>query len=452
MSLGRIFDIAQSSLASFQGALDVTANNIANASNPDYSKQVADLSTNTSQQIGNLSWGTGVKLDDIRRVRDSLIDQQLRTNNQLYSNMNQRSTILSQVENLFSEPSNIGLSSLTSAFFNAWQQLSVSPNSITLRNNVIQAAQSMSTKISNINNGLDTVKSNIMSETSDKINSINADLKQIQNLNQQIFQSNSSGVAPNDLMDKRDKVIDDLSNLVNINVTYDSSNSAIISIGGVFAADKGSYVQLKSTLDNGKLKIITTDGNSTPNLSGGELFALTDLYNNTIPGYQSSLDGYVNNIVNAVNAQHTQGYTISNPPETSVNFFDSYTNGVLSINKDILNDPNKIAVSSDGTSGNGDIALNIANLATQKDANGSTILDSYSNLIAQIGTDNKNASDSAQAYQLSLNQLQNQKSSVSGVSIDEEMGNVIRFQRSYDASAKIISVADQMLQTLLNIF
>ena len=248
-----------------------------------------------------------------------------------------------------------------------------------------------------------------------------------------------------------DFCVNHLLNLVNSNVTYDSSNSAIISIGGVFAADKGSYVQLKSTLDNGKLKITTTDGTSTPNLSGGELFALTDLYNNTIPGYQSGLDGYVNNIVSTVNAQHTQGYTLSNPPETSIYFFDSYTNGVLSINKDILNDPNKIAVSSDGTSGNGDIALNIANLATQKDANGSTILGSYSNLIAQIGTDNKNASDSAQAYQLSINQLQKQKSSVSGVSIDEEMGNVIRFQRSYDASAKIISIADQMLQTLLNI-
>lgn len=450
MGISRVFDIAQSSLSAYQGALDVTANNIANSSNSDYSRQRVNLSTARAQQLGNLSWGTGVQMDSIQRVRDTLIDQQLRTNNQQYSAMDQKSTILNQVENLFSEPSNIGLSSLSAAFFNSWQELSVTPNSVTLRNNVIQAAQNMATKISNINDGLNAIKSDIISETSDKINSINSDLKQIQSLNEQIFQSKSSGVTPNELMDSRDKVIDDLSSLVNINVTYDSSNSAIISIGGVFVADKGSYVPLKSTVSNGELKIISADGNSTPNLSGGQLSALTDLYNKTIPGYQTSLDSYVNNLVTAVNDQHTKGYTISNPSQTSIKFFDGYTNGVLSINNDILNDPNKIAISADGTSGNGDIALNIANLASKKDANGTALMDSYSNLVAKIGNDSKSASDSSQAYQLSLNQLKQQRSSYSGVSVDEEMGNVIRFQRSYDASARLIKIADDMLQTLLN--
>lgn len=450
MGISRVFDIAQSSLSTYQGALDVTANNIANSSNPDYSRQRVNLSTTRAQQLGNLSWGTGIQMDSIQRVRDTLIDQQLRTNNQQYSAMDQKSTILNQVENLFSEPSDIGLSSLSAAFFNSWQELSVTPNSVTLRNNVIQAAQNMATKISSINDGLNAIKSDIISETSDKINSINSDLKQIQSLNEQIFQSKSSGVTPNELMDSRDKVIDDLSSLVNINVTYDSSNSAIISIGGVFVADKGSYVPLKSTVSNGELKITSEDGNSTPTLSGGQLSALTDLYNKTIPGYQTSLDSFVNNMVTAVNDQHTQGYTISNPSQTSIKFFDSYSNGVLSINNDILNDPNKIAISADGTSGNGDIALNIANLSSKKDSSGTALMDSYSNLVARIGNDSKSAADSSQAYQLSLNQLKQQRSSYSGVSVDEEMGNVIRFQRSYDASARLIKIADDMLQTLLN--
>ncbi|HED08924.1 MAG TPA: flagellar hook-associated protein FlgK [Ignavibacteria bacterium] len=451
MGISRLFNIAQKSLGVYQGALDVTANNIANSSNADYSRQRAVITNETSQQIGRLSWGTGVKLSDIQRVRDTLVDQQIRANNQKYSDMNQRNTILGQVENLFSEPSDIGLSGLSSAFYNSWQQLSVTPNSVVLRNNVIQAAKNLSIKVKNINDGLDTIKSNIVSETKDKVNSININIKQIQSLNSQILKGKTAGVNKNALMDRRDKVIDALSNLVNINVSYDSNNSAIVSIGGVFVADKASFVQFKSTVINGKLKITSPDGTSTPNLNGGELFALTDTFNNNIPGYQASLDGYINNLVNSLNGQHTKGFTPTNPSLTSIKFFDGYVKGELKINSEILNDPNKIAISKDGTSGNGEIALNIANLFTQKDSNGITQLDSYINLIAQIGNDKKSAVDTSEAYKLSLDQLQKQKASVSGVSIDEEMANVIRYQRSYDASAKLIKVADDMLQTLINI-
>ncbi len=452
MGISRIFNIAQKSLSVYQGALDVTANNIANSSNPNYSRQRAVITNETAQQIGHLSWGVGVKLDDIQRVRDSLIDQQFRANNQQYSDLDQRNIILSEIENLFSEPSDIGLSSLSTAFYNSWQQLTVTPNSVVLRNNVIQAAQNLSTKIKNINDGLDTIKSNIVSETTDKVNSLNSNIKQIQSLNSQILKSKSSGVNANDLIDKRDEVIDDLSKLVNISVSYDSNNSAIVTIGGVFIADKASFVQFKSTVEGGKLKITSSDGTSSPNINSGQLFALTDTFNKTIPGYQSSLDSYINSLVDSLNKQHTKGYTITNPPVTSVNFFDGYANGELKINSQILNDPNKIAISKDGTSGNGDIALNIANLYTQKDANGVTLQDNYINLIAQIGNDKKSAADSSKAYKLSIDHLQKQKISVSGVSIDEEMSNVIRFQRSYDASAKLIKVADEMLQILLRMF
>ncbi len=451
MGISRLFNIAQKSLGVYQGALDITANNIANSSNPDYSRQRAVITNETAQQIGNLSWGVGVKLDDIQRVRDGLIDQQLRANNQKFSDMDQRNAILNQIENLFSEPSNIGLSSLSNAFFNSWQQLSVTPNSVTLRNNVIQAAQNLSNKVKNINDGLDTIKSNIVSETKDKLKSINNYIKQIQSLNAQILKSKSSGVNPNDLFDRRDKVIDDLSNLVNINVSYDSSNSAIITIGGVFVADKASFIQFDATVENGKLKIAPPDGSSSPNINGGQLFALIDIFNQKIPSYQASLDGFINNLVTSLNGEHSKGFTLTNPPLTSINFFDGYSNGDLKINREILNDPNKIAVSKDGTSGNGEIALNIAGIYTQKDSNGVTLLESYSNLISEIGNDKKTAEANSEAYKLSLNQLKKQKVSVSGVSVDEEMANVIRFQRSYDASARLIKVADDMLQILLNI-
>ncbi|MHB1687347.1 MAG: flagellar hook-associated protein FlgK [Ignavibacteriaceae bacterium] len=450
MSISSVFDISQKSLAAYQEALDVTANNISNASNPDYSRQQVILTPDKPQQIGNFIFGTGVKLGDIRRVSDTLTNSQIIANNQKYSDSNQRSTILNQVQQLFSEPSNIGLASLSTAFFNSWQQLSVTPNSTSLRNNVIQAAQNLSSKIQNINDGLNSVKSDLVSEANGQVTQLNSDIKQVQNLNSQIFQAQTAGQQPNDLMDQRDKVLNDLSNIANVNISYDSGNSAIISIGGVFVADRSNYTQLQLSNTNGKLNLTTTDGSSTASLNGGTLFALTDMYNNTIPGYQSSFDGYVNNLMNSVNAQHSTGYTINKPPQTGVNFFSGYQGGTLTINSDIVQDPNKIAVSSDGTAGNGNIALNIANLLNQQNANGTSLLDNYTQLISQVGNDTQSSTNSAQSYKLVLNQLQTQKASISGVSTDEEMSNVIQYQKSYDASAKIFQIASQMLDTLIN--
>ncbi|MHB8339324.1 MAG: flagellar hook-associated protein FlgK, partial [Ignavibacteriaceae bacterium] len=237
MSISSVFDISQKSLAAYQEALDVTSNNISNASNTDYSRQQVVLTPSQPQQLGNFIFGTGVELGSIQRASDALTNSQIRTNNQKYSDNNQRSTILSQVQQLFSEPSSTGLSSLSTAFFNSWQQLSVTPNSTALRNNVIQAAQNLSSQIQNINDGLNSVKSDLTSEANGQVTQLNADIKQVQNLNAQIFQAQNSRQQPNDLLDQRDKVLNDLSNIANVNISFDSGNSAQVSIGGVFVAD-----------------------------------------------------------------------------------------------------------------------------------------------------------------------------------------------------------------------
>jgi flagellar hook-associated protein 1 len=450
MGLSNIFDIATRSLSVYQAALDVTAQNISNASNPDYSRQRVILGTETPQQLGGFIWGTGVKLEDISRIHNALTDQQLRDNSSKYSSNNESSVLLDQVQSVLNEPSDQGISGLTTAFFNAWQQLSVTPNSVSLRQNVIQAAQNLSQQIQTVKHGFDSIQTSLKSGISTDVNTINNDLKQIQTLNAQIFNLQSTGQAPNDLLDQRDKAINDLSSMVNINVNYDSQNMANISIGGVFAVDKVTAMQFKTTTQDGKIVVTTQDGAANLNLTGGQLYGDTNIYNNKIPSYQSSIDSFVNNLMQSVNDAHSSGYNLDNPPQTGINFFSGYSNGTLKINDQIINDPNQIAVSSDGTAGNGDIALSIAGLSTQKQADGSTLLDKYSSLISQIGTDAKGAADTANSYNLVVQQLQQQQASYSGVSVDEEMTNVIQYQKSYSASAKLITVADQMFQTLID--
>ncbi len=451
MSISSIFDLSTRSMAVFQNAINVSAHNIANASNPNYSRQQVQLSTETPQLLAGIVMGRGVKLDQILRARDQLTDSQVRTNNQDMYNNDQKSQLLDQVQTLYSEPSDIGLSSLTTNFFNAWSELSVTPNSSSLRSAVVSAAQNLSQKVSSINSGLDSIKATIINDATDKVNQINSLLQQVQSLNNQITSSTAAGYTNNDLLDQRDKVLDSLSQLANINVTYDNNNSASVTIGGIFAADANSAVQFKLSQANGNLTLTTAKENTATKLTGGQLFADLDVYSNNIQKYQNKLDTVMSTLVDKVNQAHQQGYTNTNPPQTGINFFNGYSNGKLQINSDIIADPNKIAVSSDGTSGNGDVAVTIANIANAQVVDGMTISDSYNALISNIGSDKSAADNSYQADQLVSQQLTQRKESVSGVSTDEEMSNILQYQKSYEASAKIITIANSMLDTLLTL-
>ncbi len=451
MSISRVFDIARRSMAVYQRTIDVTAHNVANSSNPDYSRQRITFGTENTQILNGFVWGSGVKIDMLNRVRDQMTDSQIRNNNQKLFYHNQHSAIMGQLETLFSEPSEIGLSNLTTEFFNSWNELSVNPTSIPLRSDVIRAAERIASKVRTINDGIDILRSEILSESRGKVTQLNGMLKELQSLNKQIFESTAVGLSPNDLLDRRDKVIDDLSKLVNITVTYDSTNMANVSIGGIFAADKSFSAEFTISEVNGRLTLNTLNSNNHATINGGELFALFDNFSNNIPKYRDRLNSIITAMVNAVNSEHSTGYSISDPPLTGINFFESFENGILTINPDILADPKYIAASSDGTNGNGSIALKIFELSTKRLNNGMTILDSYSGLISELGSSKQSSDNLAEAGSLILMQLEQQKASYSGVSIDEEMTNLIRFQRSYEASAKLIRVADDMLETLLGL-
>ena len=449
MALTKIFDISARSLAVYRRALEVTSHNIANASNPNFSRQRILFETETSDLSAGMVWGNGVKIADVLRVRDQLVDAHIIGTYPKYSDSNRQSQLISDIEQVFSEPSDLGVSNLLTQFFNSFDELAVTPNSSPLRVNVINAANNLSAKVSSINQSLISLKTDIRNEFSQKVTQVNTLLKQIHQINFEQFSNSYSGVSTNDLYDKRDALINQLSQLVNINVTYDETNSAVISIGGALAADRMHAAEFVMEDNGTKLSLKLKDGEYPVVLNGGELNALSQVYSQKIPSYQSKLDEVINKLVESVNQVHSTGYTNTNPPETGINFFEGYVNGVLKINQEIVADPNKIAASADGTEGNGDIALSIAQLTDAELINGSTLLESYSSLVNGLGNDSMLQQNYAQANNLVLSQLEQQQASQSGVSLDEEMTNVLAFQRSYEASAKLIKVADEILETIL---
>ncbi|MGE5354413.1 MAG: flagellar hook-associated protein FlgK [Acidobacteriota bacterium] len=445
MGLSRIFDISSRSLGVYQRALDVTSHNVANANSPDYARQRVIFGSEHAEATTNGEFGAGVKIDDIQRMKDNLTDVQIRTYNQKFSDVDKRSQVLGQVESLFSEPSDLGLSNLISSFYSSWDELASTPNSTPLRNNVIQATDKLSSKIKGIYDGLGLLRTDLNGQVSEKVEEVNSTIQEIQNLNRQIKSAKVTNQSANDLYDRRDKQIDSLSKLVNINVHQDDQGSVSISIGGVFAVDEYSSTKFKVSNTNGKLSLSTDDGSTTAQLSGGEIYASMDLYNNQLSGYQDSVNTIAQNIMDSVNSVHRTGYGLNGAPQGD--FFTGYSEGVLSFN----HDTNAIAASgAAGNAGNSDKAVEIAKLADNWKIGGKTISEYYNSFISGVGTQKKLNDQSSESNQLVLDQLNNQKASYSGVSIDEEMTNVIKFQKSYDASAKLIKIADEMLQTLLN--
>ncbi|NWF88852.1 MAG: flagellar hook-associated protein FlgK [Ignavibacteriaceae bacterium] len=447
--LTKIFDISSRSLAVYRRALEVTSHNIANASNPFYSRQRILFETDSSDRGAGTVWGNGVKIGDVQRVRDSLIDAHLINTNPNYSNSNRQSQLIGDIEKIFSEPSDLGISNLITSLFSSFNELSVTPNSAPLRTNVLNAANNLAAKVNSVNESIDVLKGDIMNEFQHKVTEVNTLLKEIHQLNIEQFNNSNSGLSVNDILDKRDQLISDLSKLVNINVSVDNTNSVSISIGGALAVDRMHSTEFTMVEKNGNLQLQVKDGAYPVILTGGELSGLSEVYSQKIPKYKEKLDEVVNTLMNSINSEHMKGYSITNPQETGIKFFESYENGILTVNPEIINDVNKIAISADGTEGNGEIALRISQLTDAKLINGSTISESYSVLINTLGNDGLLQSNYAEANLLVINQLEDQQASQSGVSIDEEMTNVLKFQRTYEASAKLITVADEILKTIL---
>lgn len=451
MAITKVFDIANRSLAVYRRAMDITSHNIANTNNPNFSRQRIVFASDFTDLSSGIVWGNGVKIGDVLRYRDNFIESQSRIINAKYNDNRRQSELIESVEKIFSEPSDLGLGNMISKFFNSFSELAASPTSNPLRTSVLNAATNLSSKINILNKSLNDIKENIKLEFNDKVKLVNKLLVQINQVNKDIKSNQVKKIATNDLLDHRDSLLSELSKLANINITTASDNTVSISIGGSFAVDSYHLTEFEMVDDNGYLSMKMKGGTNSVILTDGEMNALSSVYSSKVTSYQQKLDKIVSTIVNEVNKIHNTGYSKTTPTQTGLNFFEEYKDGVLRINQLLLKNPNLISISSDGTLGNGDLALKISEIIDKKLIDNSTIMEYYTTLINEIGNDgllNKNLSE---ANQLVLEQLEQQKQVNSGVSLDEEMTNVLQFQRSYEASAKLIKVSDELLKTILEL-
>jgi flagellar hook-associated protein 1 FlgK len=417
---------ALSGLLAEQQALDVAGSNITNADTEGYTRETAELQTNlpitipaTNSITGRgAQLGTGVSVGDITRVRNTYLDAQYRTQNSALSNASTQSEELSQAQTAFNEPSSSGIASQLSAFWSAWNSLADSPTSEAAKQAVVAAGEQLTTTFNQLSAQLSTISS----QAGEQYNSlagaggeVESYATQIAQLNGQIKLAEEAGQQPNDMLDRRDLLLDKLSGLANITVTEQPDHTDTVSFGDA------AQPLVESTKVNWPQALTET--------AGGQLGALLGLTGpkGALTALQTSLDGVAETLASTVNAQ------LSTP------FFSGKTAATLAV----AVNAGEVSASTGGAAGGNKAALAIAALR------GGGAEQDYASLVGQVGSDVRTAKDDQANLQTTVTAINDQRQSVSGVSLDEEMTNLITFQRGYQASARTLTAMDDMLETLI---
>lgn len=481
MSSG-LFSIARSALLTHQVALQTISQNVANAETPGYSRQEAVLVPNTPNRMPNGVMGTGVKVATVIRKRDVLLDESFRSSNAMSGDASMRRDLLGRVEAVFGEPSDAGMTNALDLFWNAWSDLSAQPSSLAARAVVQQRGRQLSQLFNDYDTQLTTLRAGNLERLDSTVSRINALASQIAELNVQVVASESDGKTANDLRDMRDLKLDELSKIAGTRVINQPDGSVSVLIGNSTLVGGDSAVPLSIQMETPNPLPTTplTDvpvrlrlGDSPDRLApiGGQLSALVDVLNTEIPAYRGRLDAMASQLVQAVNTKHTGGFVFNGntvPGAAAGNFFapGSTTNPVraatIGLHSTVAADPSAIAASgnanapTDNSVSQGLAGLRSAtNTVTWTAPNGATetgsFLEFFRGLVTRLGIQTSTATDNASVADNLVEQADKRRQSVSGVSTDEELVNMLRVQQSYQAATKLITAADEMLQSLLSL-
>lgn len=417
---------ASSGMSVSQASLQTTSHNINNVNTPGYSRQKVNQSAksaysypgyNSSMGPGQL--GTGVQATSITRIRNTFYDYQYRSEAPNYGETATKYEYYTNMENIFNEPSDSSISSSINNFFSSWHSLSQAPEDVGRKTIVTQNANYLANTINKVYSSLENLDKSADEQLSIELSEINNSLKQLNELNQNIKIIENTGKNPNDLYDERDRILDELSSKLNLE---DADVKGIIGPG----AD-GKFNEIANI---NELKTMVTDSSTTPPKikdSSGEVGGIFKM-KEEIKYYTEQVKELASGIVDAVNSVYnTAGEDLFKMNGSSIE-----------VNPDILSDPSKLKVDSS-------LAIKLHNVKDDPRVN-----TFYNNLIQKLGVDTKEVIRNESNQSKILLNIDNARKSISGVSMDEEMISLVQFQHAYNASAKVVSTIDSLLDVVIN--
>jgi flagellar hook-associated protein 1 FlgK len=453
MSLTSLLSIARTALLTQQRAIDVTGHNIANAQTPGFTRQRLAIQAEVPLQTGWGQIGRGVTAAGIERLRDEFLDGTYRRENGDLGKFNTLKDLMGQVDALFSEPSDAGIANGIDELFSAFGDLANNPNGQTPRALVRQSAENLTARFRDADARLSTVSGEARVRLEDAVNSVNTITQQIADLNTRI-RSGGSGLRESpDLKDKRDQLIDQLSGLIGVRTVEREDGTIGVLAGDALLVD-GAQVSKLEVRDgeDGRITVGAENVAAAVNLTTGTLAGLVELGSKIIPGMRGQLDSLVAGIVREFNTLHAAGRTAAGG--TGINFFapDGMTANTMRVSDDIKSSVDNIAAGVSGAPGDNATALAIAGLRTTGvgSFSGDTIGGTFQKLVSSLAVTVQDANIKADAQDTLVANAEANRQSVMGVSIDEELTSLISQQSAYSAAARLVTVADEMIQDLLN--
>lgn len=450
-SLASILAIATGALGADQGALSATSNNVANVNTPGYARVEPDLAASQPVVIGSLTYGTGVSLEKLQSIRDPILQVRIQQETQQQGQLNASVAALQQIQTNFSSTSG-DIGSQISQLFSSLDQLSTDPSNLPDRQAVLTAANNLATNFNNTASSLTQQQSSLDLNVTQSVEQINTLTGQIAGLNTQISSLTGAGQDASAFINQRDVLIGQLSNLIGIaQISTENNGLTLVTGSGTPLVTGGQSFQLSSqTNASGHQDVFAGGADITSQITSGALAGYIQVRDQTIPGILSNLDTLAAGLANGLNTANQAGYDLNGNPGGDIFVPPPASGSGAAANLQVqITDPALIAASSDGTpDSNGNVA-NLSAVATQPGISGQTPSDYYSGIVYAVGNDVSNTSAELTSAQLVLNQLQDQRGSISGVSLDEEAANTLQYQQAYNAAAKVVTTIDDLMTTVI---
>ena len=453
-----LLSIGTGALLSQQRAINVTGNNIANVNTPGYSRQRVGMQTNPPAPSAVGTVGFGVRTTSVERIYDRFLGVQLNRENAKFGSWEAQKGVLERAEVVFDEAAGYGLNQALSQFWSGWQDLAMNPVGGVERAVLAGAGQHLADTIRSKYANLEQIRREIDGSLAAGVEAVNRLTASIADLNEKIARIEVGGTeTANDYRDSRDLALKELSKLIETQSYEDAAGRVVVSVGsGRVLVESGNQYRLSvRSSAEGRAELLWPDtGGGWTDISGevraGSVGGWLQARDGAIAGYMGRLDELAVGLIVAVNARHREGSGIGG--STDVDFFGGSGAADITVNAAILEDPNRIAAAADGSPpGDGGNALRIAALQTDREVlDGVSIDDAANALVGLVGHDLRAAAAHAGQQADMMAYLENYRESVSGVSIDEEMVNLVKYQAAYNAAAKMISMAQDMMDSLMN--
>ena len=453
MAISVGLNTAMRALLTQQAAMDVTSHNIANLNTIGYTRQRAHLEA--VAPVGMPPVGGGVEIQSVERVRDLFLDLQMRMESSAEGSFRMQAESLGLAELTLGEPGEGGIRQLLSSFFNAWRDLANAPEESAARQAVIQTASSLTLAAQRVDRTLNALRDDANDRVALLVDEVNTLASQIATLNQQIMTLRGSGDAASDLTDRRDLMLDRLAQISDIHYVERDTGTVDIFIAGRALVSGNVSNQLYVDPDianNNYLDVRWTADNSLAQFSSGELQGLLIQRDTDLPSRLAGFNTVFAQLIADVNAAHAAGFG-ADGIATGNDFFTGTDASDIAVNAALVTTPALLAAATlPAAPGDASNAHAIADLqfATNLAAGTQSYEAFYAGLVTTLGTDARDTRSVAESQELLMSQIEGFRQSVSGVNLDEEMVQMVQYQRAYEAASQIIRKIDEMLDQLIN--